>query len=91
MRSGLVRTKWFYHDEDNEKWPMEDWVDPKDNKKWFRIGPIAPPYDRMKLVYAQQVNVWDHTLCWPVIRYRKGRHIMGRVNVHDKMHGMLWL
>ena len=91
MPSGLVRTQWFYHDRDNEKWPNESEVD-KDNTRWFRIGPIAVEHpDEMKLKYAQQMNIWNAVQCWPVIRYRKGRHIMGRVNVHDKMHGMRWL
>ena len=90
MHAGLVRTRWFYHG-DNDKFPVDEEVDPATKKKWIKIGPIAPPIERMWLIYEQQKKVLDETLCWPVIRYRPAWHIMGRVNVHDKMHGMLWL
>ena len=90
MPAGLVRTRWFYHG-DNDKFPVEEEVDPATKKKWIKIGPIAPPIERMKLIHEQQKKISDETLCWPVIRYRGLWHIMGRVNVHEKMHGMLWL
>ena len=91
MQKELVRTQWFLHDEDNEKWPKESETDKK-GTTWYRIGPIAVEHPNdMKLIYGQQEDIWRDTQCWPVIRYRKGRHIMGRVNVHDKMHGMRWL
>ena len=91
MQKELVRTQWFLHDEDNEKWPKESETDKK-GTTWYRIGPIAVEHPNdMKLIWEQQDCIWRDTRCWPVIRYRKGRHIMGRVNVHDKMHGMRWL
>ena len=87
----LIRTQWFYHDENNEKWPKESEVDEK-GTRWFRIGPIAVEHPNdMKLIYDQQKYIWRHTWCWPVIRYRPSWRIMGRVIVHDKMQGMLWL
>ena len=89
MTKDLVRTRWFHH-EDN-KFPIEEEVDPLTNKKWTRIGPIRVPRDQMKLIHVQQQEIFDETWCWPVIRYRGSWHIMGRVNVHEKMHGMLWL
>ena len=89
MPAGLARTRWFHHGDD--KLLIDEYMCPRDNKKWFRIGPIAEPIEQMKLNNEQQKSVWKETLCWPVIRYRPSWHIMGRVNVHDKMHGMLWL
>ena len=89
MTKDLVRTRWFHH-EDN-KFPIEEEVDPLTNKKWTRIGPIRVPRDQMKLIHVQQQEIFDETWCWPVIRYRGSWHIMGRVNVREKMHGMLWL
>ena len=61
------------------------------NKRWLKVGPIAVPIDKMRIYRYQQVWLWNDTWCWPVIRYRPSWPIMGRVNVHDKMHGMLWL
>ena len=89
MTKALVRTRWFHH-EDN-KFPIEEEVDPLTNKKRTRIGPIRVPRDEMKLIHVQQQEIFQETWCWPVIRYRPSWHIMGRVNVHEKMHGMLWL
>ena len=90
MKASLARTRWFYHGK-NDKFLVDEEVDPVTKKKWIRIGPITVPIDRMKLIHVQQKKILDETLCWPVIRYRPAWHIMGRVNVHDKMHGMLWL
>ena len=70
---------------------IDEYVDPNDNRRYLKVGPIAVPIDRMKLYKPQQDTVWAETRCWPVIRYRPSWHIMGRVSVHDKMHGMLWL
>ena len=81
--------RWFHHED--RKFLVDEYNSPRDNRKWLRIGPIAVPIDEMRLYRQQQLDVSKETLCWPVIRYRPSWHIMGRVNVHDKMHGMLWL
>ena len=75
----------------DRKFFIDEYVDPWDKLRWLKVGPIAVPIDEMKLKKHQQDSVWDETRCWPVIRYRPSWQIMGRVNVHDKMHGMLWL
>ena len=65
------------------------------NKKYNRLdkrlGPIAMDRQTMTLKRGRQREVFEKITCWPVIRYRPSWRIMGRVNVHDKMHGMRWL
>ena len=56
-----------------------------------RLGPIPIPNQLFYIWKEQQRAVKIQTYCKPVIRYRRPWRIMGRVNVHDKMQGMLWL
>ena len=61
------------------------------NRMEKRVGPMHIPDQKYYIWKEQQAEVIRLTNCKPVIRYRRPWRIMGRVNVHDKMQGMLWL
>ena len=89
MPSGLVRTQWFYHDRDNEKWPKESEVD-KEGTRWFRIGPIAVEHpDEIKLVYDQQKDMGSHAvLASHPIPQRKAYHGAGQRARQNARHAL---